>query len=142
MHVTLVAAITFDGRLVPLAAADSLPGTTRVAGFLNARRAATVCEWLSALPPEERVQCELRKPAAAPVAVALLKAGLVDELNLTICPIISGRRDAATLTGPPTPEFLPAAVRLQLIAMEPAADVCVLRYRVKKPAASASVAAS
>ena len=128
MHVTLVAAITFDGRLRPLPAAPPLPKMTRVAAFQDGRRAATVCHWHGKLGARERVQCEINRPAAWSVAAALLTAGLVNELRLTVCPLLSGRREAATLTGPPTPEFLPAGIRLRLISMEPAGEVCVLRY--------------
>lgn len=142
MHVTLVAAISFDGRLLPLAAAPPLPGVDRVVGFLNRRRESTVCDWLVALPAGERVECEIRQPAASPIAAALLKAGLVDELRVTVSPLVSGRRNAPTLLGPPPPEFLPAAIRLQLLTMETEGGICVLRYRVKKPGAGAKLAAS
>lgn len=137
MAVILHAAITFDGRLAALPASEQTPGAT---GFRNGRRASSVCGWVEA--QEGEVHCEILTPAAAPVATALLTGERVDELRLVVCPLISGRREAATLTGPPTPEFLPAAIRLRLISMEPAGDLCRLRYQVKNAKASAAVEAS
>ncbi len=139
MAVILHAAITFDGRLAPLPASEQTPGAT---GFRNARRADAICEWIDALDPREDAHCEILTPAAAPVAMALLSGGRVDELRLVVCPLISGRREAPTLTGPPTPEFLPSAVGLRLVSMKPAGDICLLHYRVRKPAASAAAKAS
>lgn len=133
MAVILHAAITFDGRLAPLPASEQTPEAT---GFRNGRRAATVCEWVEAQVTRDSIHCEILTPAAAPVATALLAGECVDELRLVVCPLISGRREAPTLTGPPTPDFLPAAIRLRLLSMEPAGDICLLRYQVKKPAAS------
>lgn len=133
MAVILHAAITFDGRLTPLPAGEQTPGAT---GFRNGRRASKICEWVGAQDPESDLHCEILTPAAAAVATALLAGDRVDELRLVVCPLVSGRREAATLTGPPTPEFLPAVIRLRLLSMEPAGDICLLRYEVKKRAAS------
>lgn len=134
MAVILHAAITFDGRLTPLPAREQTPAAT---GFRNGRRASKICEWAGAQDPRSDVHCEILTPAAAPVATALLAGECVDELRLVVCPLVSGRRDASTLTGPPAPDFLPAAIRLRLLSMEPAGDICLLRYEVKKRAASA-----
>lgn len=139
MALILHAAITFDGRLTPLPASEQTPDAT---GFRNGRRAPTICEWVDAQDPRGDLHCAILTPAAAPVATALLAGGRVDELRLVVCPLVSGRREATTLTGPPTPDFLPAAVRLRLLAMEPAGDICLLRYAVQKRAASSAAAKS
>lgn len=60
---------------------------------------------------------------------ALLAAGLVDELHVTLCPRIFGGVKAPTLTGIPG-TFLPASVPLTRKAMEVIGGECFLRYRV------------
>lgn len=130
MAVTLHTAITFDGRVCPLPPGSQAPKAAGAAVFRNARRAASICEWVDSQDGETAIRCEILNAAAAPVATALVVGGCVDELHLTVCPIVSARLAAATLTGPPTPEFLPRAIRLELLAMEPDGDLCRLRYRV------------
>ena len=62
-------------------------------------------------------------------AGALLLAGDVRELRLTIRPRIDGRRDAPTLSGPPTPEFFPRSLACRLLRMETRGGECLLHYR-------------
>ncbi|MCE9611670.1 MAG: RibD family protein [Chthoniobacter sp.] len=62
---------------------------------------------------------------------ALLAAGLVDELHVTLCPRIFGGAKAPTLTGIPG-AFLPASVPLTRKKMEVIDGECFLRYRVGK----------
>ncbi len=63
---------------------------------------------------------------------SLLEAGLVDAINLTLCPrIFGGGVRAATLTGFPG-HFLPRSVTCSLQAMEVIEGECFLRYRVLK----------
>jgi 5-amino-6-(5-phosphoribosylamino)uracil reductase len=61
---------------------------------------------------------------------ALLKRGLIDQLNLTIAPCMFGGAKAPTLTGL-SKEFLPASVHCSLINMRIIGDECFLTYRIK-----------
>ena len=63
-------------------------------------------------------------------AGALLTTGRVREIHLTVRPLVDGRRDAPTLSGPPTPEFFPHSLACRLLGMETCGDQCLLRYRV------------
>lgn len=60
---------------------------------------------------------------------ALVEEGLVDQLNLTIAPMLFGGRDAPTLTGI-SKAFLPASVRCSLRDMRTVGEECFLTYRV------------
>lgn len=59
---------------------------------------------------------------------ALLSRSLVDELNVTVCPLVFGGEEAPTLTGLPGP-FLPSPGEFKLEAMEAVDGECFLRYR-------------
>jgi len=72
-----------------------------------------------------RLVCE----GGARIFRALLEAGLVDELHVTVTPRIFGGAKAPTLTGL-AGEFLPGSVRLALRDMLAADGECFLRYRV------------
>jgi riboflavin-specific deaminase-like protein len=60
---------------------------------------------------------------------SLLADNLVDEINLTLCPLIFGGSSAPTLTGLPD-GFLPRTVSSKLVKMEVIDGECFLRYRV------------
>lgn len=62
---------------------------------------------------------------------SLLKAGLVDQLNLTITPFVFGGRSAPTLTGLDL-NFLPQSIRCSLREMKVVGDECFLTYRLKR----------
>jgi riboflavin-specific deaminase-like protein len=62
---------------------------------------------------------------------ALLKRGLIDQLNLTVAPYMFGGAKAPTLTGLGK-KFLPASVHCSLIAMRKIDDECFLTYRIKR----------
>ena len=72
-----------------------------------------------------RLVCE----GGAQIFRALLAAGLIDELHVTLCPRVFGGEKAPTLTGLPG-AFLPASVPLTLKKMEVIGGECFLRYRV------------
>lgn len=73
----------------------------------------------------KRLVCE----GGAQIFRALLTAGLVDELHVTLCPRIFGGEKAPTLTGL-AGAFLPTSVPLTLKKMEVIDGECFLRYRV------------
>ncbi len=73
-----------------------------------------------------RLVCE----GGAQIFRALLTAGLVDELHVTLCPRIFGGERAPTLTGL-AGAFLAASVPLTLKKMEVIGGECFLRYRVR-----------
>ena len=62
---------------------------------------------------------------------SLLEANLVDEINVTFCPLIFGGTDAPTLTRGPG-DFLPRTVECRLETMEGVEGECFARYRVLK----------
>lgn len=72
-----------------------------------------------------RLMCE----GGAQVFRAILAAGLVDEINVTLCPRIFGSAEAPTLTGPAGP-YLDRSVHCRLENMEVQGEECFLRYRV------------
>jgi riboflavin-specific deaminase-like protein len=61
---------------------------------------------------------------------SMLRAGLIDELSLTIAPRLFGGAEAPTLTGF-SKEFLPASVKCVMKNMRVAGDECFLTYRIK-----------
>ena len=63
---------------------------------------------------------------------SLLERDLVDQLNLTIAPLMFGGAEAPTLTGLGK-EFLPASVQCSLKEMRTVGDECFLTYRIKHP---------
>jgi len=72
-----------------------------------------------------RLMCE----GGAQVFRAILQAGLVDEINTTLCPRIFGSAEAPTLTGPAGP-YLDRSVQCHLENMDVQGEECFLRYRV------------
>ena len=61
---------------------------------------------------------------------SLLERDLVDQLNLTIAPLMFGGADAPTLTGL-SKEFLPGSVHCSLKEMRTVGDECFLSYRIR-----------
>lgn len=62
---------------------------------------------------------------------ALLRAGLVDELNLTVCPRIFGGRNAPTIAEGEGFQHLADAAKLELKSFYRIGDEMFLAYRVK-----------
>ena len=56
-------------------------------------------------------------------------ADLLDEIHLTLCPLVFGGSGAPTLTGVPG-KFLPKGVQLRLVEMKRAGDECFTRWSV------------
>jgi len=62
---------------------------------------------------------------------SLLEHRLLDELYLTLCPLIFGGTEAPTLTGPAN-SFLPQSLSARLLSMQVVDDECYLRYKLRK----------
>ncbi|CAN5512909.1 hypothetical protein BH20VER1_BH20VER1_03600 [soil metagenome] len=62
---------------------------------------------------------------------SMLELGLIDQLNLTIAPILFGGSEAPTLTGIGK-EFFPGSVRCSLQEVRTVGDECFLTYRIGK----------
>jgi 2,5-diamino-6-(ribosylamino)-4(3H)-pyrimidinone 5'-phosphate reductase len=81
--------------------------------------------WLRAKWKVKRLLCE----GGGEVNGALFKAGLVDELHLTICPLIFGGRGAPTLADGEGVEQLAEAARLKLVSIKHYESGVFLVYR-------------
>jgi riboflavin-specific deaminase-like protein len=80
----------------------------------------------------KRLVCE----GGSQIFRALLSAGCIDELHLTLAPRIFGGRAAPTLTGLPG-HFLASSTPLRLRSMEIIDGECFLRFRVPPGAIAA-----
>jgi len=90
---------------------------------------AALC-WLRKKWQVKRLLCE----GGGELNGALLKAGLVDELNLTICPKIFGGRTAPTIADGAGVLKLAEATNLKLTSMKRVGDELFLVYKVVLPA--------
>src|SRR3954452_23207881 len=61
---------------------------------------------------------------------SMIELGLIDQLNLTIAPVLFGGRNAPTLTGT-NPSFLPESVHCSLTEMRTVGEECFLTYRIR-----------
>jgi len=73
----------------------------------------------------KRLVCE----GGAQIFRALLSAGLIDELHLTLAPKVFGGIKAPTLTGI-AGDFLPRSIEAKLRSMEVIHGECFLRFRI------------
>lgn len=71
----------------------------------------------------KRLLCE----GGGQVFRSLLEAGLVNEIHITLCPLVFGGRGAPTLTGVAGP-FLPFGIPGRLASWEVVGGECFLRY--------------
>ena len=98
--------------------------------WLHESASVSLAAMLATLRREYRVKrlvCE----GGAQVFRALLEAGFIDELHVTLCPRIFGGVAAPTLTGV-AGDYLPHSLPLRLAKMEVIEGECFLRYRVGK----------
>lgn len=86
------------------------------------------CRWLRGEWKVKRLLCE----GGGEVNAALFHAGLVDELYLTIAPVIIGGRNAPTLADGAGVGTLAEATRLKLKSRKQVGDELFLVYRVEK----------
>lgn len=89
--------------------------------------------WLRAQWKVRRLLCE----GGGEVNAALFAAGVVDEVHLTMSPVIFGGRAAPTLADGPGVKLLAEAARLRLVAMKRAGQDLFLVYRKKTARESA-----
>ena len=84
-----------------------------------------VLEWLKKDWGVKRLLCE----GGGRLNASLLAAGLVDELHLTVCPVILGGQAAPTIADGPLANSLSDAGKFKLKSMTPAADEVFLVYQ-------------
>jgi riboflavin-specific deaminase-like protein len=119
-------AVVFSTRKMPTRTCTALAAVCDL--FLHLSDRVNLAAMLATLREEYRVKrivCE----GGGTLFKAMLAAGLVDELHLTLCPRIFGSAKATTLTGL-AGEWLPKSTRLRLVEMLPAGDECFTRWRV------------
>jgi riboflavin-specific deaminase-like protein len=86
---------------------------------------AAALRWLRTNWKVKRLLCE----GGGEVNGAMFEAGFVDEVHLTICPLIFGGRDAPTLADGKGVERLAQAARLRLVSMKHYESGLFLVYR-------------
>jgi riboflavin-specific deaminase-like protein len=84
--------------------------------------------WLKKKWGVKKLLCE----GGGELNAAFFQAGLVQELHLTICPLILGGRDAPTLAAGAGVRHLPRAARLQLLSMKRAGPELFLVFAAAK----------
>jgi 5-amino-6-(5-phosphoribosylamino)uracil reductase len=63
--------------------------------------------------------------------LSLAAAEFLDEIHLTLAPVLCGGAAAPTLTGLPG-DFLPKPLEFRLAKMEPLGDECILHFKRKR----------
>src|SRR5277367_1801396 len=81
--------------------------------------------WLRAKWKVKRLLCE----GGGEVNGAMFEAGLVDEVHVTLCPLIFGGRTAPTLADGAGVQHLTQGARLRLVSMKPDGERLFLVYR-------------
>ena len=113
-----------DARLRPL---RSLADEVKVCGESEVDFAAAL-RWLREKWKIRRLLCE----GGGELNGALFQAGVVDEVHLTLCPLIFGGRTAPTLADGQGVEHLAEGARLELQSMKRDGGVIFLIYKVKR----------
>lgn len=118
--------VIFSTTRIPARVRQALAGKADL--WLHDAKAVSLAEMMRTLRADygvKRLVCE----GGARVFRALLTAGLVDELHLTLTPRIFGGVGAPTLTSV-AGEFLPRSIQARLRSMEVVEGECFLRYRL------------
>ncbi|MDQ6631000.1 MAG: dihydrofolate reductase family protein, partial [Verrucomicrobiota bacterium] len=84
------------------------------------------CQWLRAQWKVKSLLCE----GGGEVNDGLFRAGVVNEIYLTLCPLIFGGRDAPTLSDGEGVAKLADATRLKMKSLERCGDELFLVYEV------------
>jgi riboflavin-specific deaminase-like protein len=133
-------AALFQKRFSPiLLLTTERASATKLRGLLHLVDEALVCgqteidfaralRWLREKWNVKRLLCE----GGGGLNAALFKAGLVDELHLTICPKIFGGRAAPTIADGQGAKHLADASELKLVSLRRVAAELFLVYRTKR----------
>jgi riboflavin-specific deaminase-like protein len=89
---------------------------------------AAALRWLRRKWKVRRLLCE----GGGQLNGALFKAGLIDEIHLTLCPVLLGGRDAPTLADGVGVARLADAARFRLVSMKRNGSVLFLVYRRRR----------
>jgi riboflavin-specific deaminase-like protein len=118
--------LIFTTRRMPAATRSTLAQRAEV--FIHESAAVSLPLTLAVLRQDygvKRLVCE----GGGTLLHAFAAAGLLDELHLTICPVVFGGRRSPTLTGI-AHAFLPRSTSLRLVEMQPIGTECFTRWRV------------
>ncbi len=122
----LAPAIVFSTTAMTTRAMQALAGVCDL--WLHMAAEVNLTDMLASLHEDygvKRVVCE----GGGTLLHAMLSKGLVDELHVTLCPVIFGGAKAPTLTGI-ADKFLPHSAELKLVEMLPLEGECFTRWRV------------
>ena len=121
-------AVVFSTRRMSTRTCTSLAGVCDL--FIHLADSVNLAAMLATLREEYRVKrlvCE----GGGTLFKALLAADLVDELHLTLCPLVFGGAKAPTLSGV-AGDWLPKSTCLRLAEMIPVGAECFTRWRVRR----------
>jgi riboflavin-specific deaminase-like protein len=127
------AVIVFVARTAPIRRVRRLRKVASGVIAMGERRVdlAAALRWLWRFRGVKRLVCE----GGGELNDAMFRAGLVDEVHLTLCPKLLGGREAPTIADGMGVPALAMATRLELIRTRRAGDELFLTYRVSRRAA-------
>lgn len=122
----LPAAVVFSTRQMTSRTMQSLAGVCDL--WLHLADEVNLDEMLTTLREDYEVK-KLICEGGPSLLRSLLVADLVDELHVTLCPVLFGGVKAPTLTGL-AGEFLPGSTQLRLAELLPVGEECFTRWTV------------